>query len=195
MWVVLLIGWIKFPTRHDQSEALPRYAYWLVISMEFLRTFLRRHYAEKPVVASPNVGYFLRLITWQWGEHPVYQSESSIKESIIVLEFGFHAIDSGFQVCIPGFFVSGTWIPDCNHGLPDSLSYIPDSKAQNSGFHKQKSSGFRNPLHELNPWKYKQFSSVSSSKWLRSESTKMCLFEVNIPVTCYSEREPVNRSV
>ena len=24
MWVVLLIGWIKFPTRREQSEALPR---------------------------------------------------------------------------------------------------------------------------------------------------------------------------
>ena len=24
IWVVLLIGWVKFPKRHDQSEALPR---------------------------------------------------------------------------------------------------------------------------------------------------------------------------
>ena len=29
--------------------------------MEFLRTFLRRHFAGKPVVASRNVGFFLRL--------------------------------------------------------------------------------------------------------------------------------------
>ena len=29
--------------------------------MEFLRSFLRRHLAGKPVVASPNVGCFLRL--------------------------------------------------------------------------------------------------------------------------------------
>ena len=28
--------------------------------MEFLRSFLRRHLAGKPVVASPNVGCFLR---------------------------------------------------------------------------------------------------------------------------------------
>ena len=28
--------------------------------MEFLRSFLRRHFAEKSVVASPNVGCFLR---------------------------------------------------------------------------------------------------------------------------------------
>ena len=29
--------------------------------MEFLRSFLRRHLAGKPVVASPNVGCFLGL--------------------------------------------------------------------------------------------------------------------------------------
>ena len=61
IWVVPLIGWIKFPTRHDQSEALPRSELWRVISVEFLRSFLRRHLAGKPVLASPNVGCFLRL--------------------------------------------------------------------------------------------------------------------------------------
>ena len=30
--------------------------------MEFLRSFLRRHLAVKPVVASPNVSCFFRLI-------------------------------------------------------------------------------------------------------------------------------------
>ena len=61
IWVVLLIGWIKFPTRHDQSKALPRSGWRCVISMEFLRLFLRRHLVGKPVVASPDVGCFLRL--------------------------------------------------------------------------------------------------------------------------------------
>ena len=37
-------------------------------------------------------------------------------------------LDSGFQVLDPGCFVSGPWIAD-------SLSCIPDSKAQDSGFH------------------------------------------------------------
>ena len=60
-WVVLLIGWIKFTTRHDQSEALPRSGQWRVISMEFLRSFLRHHLVGKPVAASLNVGCFLRL--------------------------------------------------------------------------------------------------------------------------------------
>ena len=36
---------------------------WVVThySMEFLSSFLRRHLAGKPVVALPNVGFFLRL--------------------------------------------------------------------------------------------------------------------------------------
>ena len=61
IWVVLLIGWSKFPTRHDQSETLPRSGWWWVISMEFLCSFLRRHFAGKPVVGSWNVGCFLKL--------------------------------------------------------------------------------------------------------------------------------------
>ena len=35
---------------------------WRVISVEFLRSSLRRHFAGKPVVASRNVGCFLRLV-------------------------------------------------------------------------------------------------------------------------------------
>ena len=48
----------------NQSEALPRSAWSHVISIEFLRSFLRRHdhdFGEKPVMVSRNVGYFLRL--------------------------------------------------------------------------------------------------------------------------------------
>ena len=52
IWVMLLIGWIKFLMCHDQSEALPRPGKWCIISMEFLRLFLRRHLAGKPLVAS-----------------------------------------------------------------------------------------------------------------------------------------------
>ena len=57
IWVVLLIGWSKFVTQHNQSESGWRY----VIIMEFLYSFLRRHFAGKPVAASRNVGCFLRL--------------------------------------------------------------------------------------------------------------------------------------
>ena len=71
-WVLLLIGCIKFPTRHDQPETLPRSGKWRVISMEFLRLFLRRHLAGTPVVASPNVGCFPRLEIKQYDKSAVF---------------------------------------------------------------------------------------------------------------------------
>ena len=74
IWVVLMIGWIKLPTRHDQSEALPRSGKWRVIGMEFLRSFLRRHLAGKPVVASSNVDCFLRLEIKQYDKVAVFHS-------------------------------------------------------------------------------------------------------------------------
>ena len=61
----------------------------------------------------------------------------------------------GFWIPLRGFRIPGTgfqslsvelrfWIPIVS-GIPDSLSCIPDSKAQDSGFHKQKFLEFRNP--------------------------------------------------
>ena len=38
VWVVLPIGWRKFLSWHNQSEALHRSGQWRIISMEFLRT-------------------------------------------------------------------------------------------------------------------------------------------------------------
>ena len=69
IWVVLLIGWSKLPSRHDQSEALPRSGYWRVISMEFLSSFLRRHFAGKPMVTTRNVGCLLRLVMYFYSRH------------------------------------------------------------------------------------------------------------------------------
>ena len=40
-----------------------------VTSIEFLQSFLRRHFAGKPVMASWNVGCFLRLHTWTLLQH------------------------------------------------------------------------------------------------------------------------------
>ena len=40
--------------------------------MEFLRSFLGRHLAGKPVVAWPNVGRFLRLIIFSLYRFPLY---------------------------------------------------------------------------------------------------------------------------
>ena len=54
-WEMFLIGRAAREICFNQSEALPRSWQKGVISMEFLRSFLRRHFAEKPVVASRNV--------------------------------------------------------------------------------------------------------------------------------------------
>ena len=59
--------------------------------MEFLRLFLRRHFARKSLVASPNVGCFLKLtffsykgllkLTWQGGEgEPLYKDNFSTRK-------------------------------------------------------------------------------------------------------------------
>ena len=44
--------------QHNQSEALSRTGWRRVISMEFLRLFLRSHFAGKPVAVSRIVGFF-----------------------------------------------------------------------------------------------------------------------------------------
>ena len=65
IWVMLLIGWIKFLMRHDQSEALPRSGKWCIISMEFLHSFLRRHLVEKPLVASSKAFHSYTIYLWK----------------------------------------------------------------------------------------------------------------------------------
>ena len=55
-------GWlIGRAASTNQKHLIPSSGKWHVISMEFLRLFLRRHFAWKPVVASRNVGCFLWL--------------------------------------------------------------------------------------------------------------------------------------
>ena len=58
------------------------------------------------------------------------QNSPRVRESKIVLDSGFQVLDSSFLSVEFGF-----WIPIVC-GIPDSLSYIPDSKAQDFGFHK-----------------------------------------------------------
>ena len=58
---VVLIGCAAREICFNQLEALPRSGQWRVINSEFLGSFLRRHLAGKSVVASLNVGCFLRL--------------------------------------------------------------------------------------------------------------------------------------
>ena len=64
IWIVLLI---LLKQIFSQSDALSRSGWYRVITIEFLRPFLRRHFVGKPVEASRNMGYFLRLNTiWLW---------------------------------------------------------------------------------------------------------------------------------
>ena len=82
-----------------------------------------------------------------------------MRESKTTLDSGFHAVDAPFQVLdsnpCQGNLDSGF---QCFSGISDFLSFILDSKAQDSGFHKQnifgiqmappaqqKISRFRNP--------------------------------------------------
>ena len=87
--MVLLIGW-KFvsltPTRSTtQIWVVTRHQYG------FLRSFLRLHVAGKSLVASPNVGCFLKLtffsnkgslkLTWLGGEgEPLYKDNFSTRK-------------------------------------------------------------------------------------------------------------------
>ena len=149
MWVVFLIGRAARKICLNQSEALPRSWYWRhVISMEFLRFFSRRPFAEKPVVAS------------------VFS----------VLDSGFHTVYSGFQILDSRFLqLSATWIPDPNRiGIPQSLSWIPDSKAQDSEFNKQKLPSFRNPYYLRQGVRY--CIGVIGESYFPS-----CLFPENVP--------------
>ena len=62
-----------------------------------------------------------------------------LRESKIVLDSGFHAVDSGFQVLYSRFLVSGTWIPIVS-GFPDFYAQDPwfsTPQFPDFGFHKQ----------------------------------------------------------
>ena len=63
-----------------------------------------------------------------------------VRKPKTILNSGFHAVDSGFQVQDLSLELGfGTPIIS---GNPDSLSCMPDPKARDSGLHKQKVSGF-----------------------------------------------------
>ena len=69
-----------------------------------------------------------------------------VRESKTLLDSGFHAVDSGFQLLDSrSFSVELGFQIRIVRGIPDSYTCIPDSKAQDSGFQMQKFPGFRNP--------------------------------------------------
>ena len=70
IWVVLLIGRTAKQICLNQSEALSRSGLWHVMGKEFLKAFLRRHFAVKLVGGggggggSRGAGCFLRHVSW-----------------------------------------------------------------------------------------------------------------------------------
>ena len=107
------------------------------------RWFFSKNSWKKPIS-------FLNCLVGQWCGRPVLTNGKRPKT---VLDSRFHAVDSRFHVLDSGFFVSEIWIRiPIVSGIPDSLSCLPDSKAQDSGFHKQKFhavSGIRIPFHAV----------------------------------------------
>ena len=67
-----------------------------------------------------------------------FNSSPHVRQSMKVLDSGFHAMNFGFQVLCFGLCVSGTWIPD-------SMNCILHCKAQVCRFRKQKFSRLRIP--------------------------------------------------
>ena len=65
--------------------------------MEFLRSFLRRNLVGKPVVASPNVGCFLRLIYSFHQKRNLFVAPNKIKlRYVLVLAILSRAIMGAF---------------------------------------------------------------------------------------------------
>ena len=99
----------------------------------------------------------------RWSISHVGRMSPYVREPKTVLDSGLHAVDSGFQLVDSSLFQwnldSGFRIPILSR-IPDSLSCIPDSKALDSRFLKEKcswilesksknitDSGIRIPLH------------------------------------------------
>ena len=61
----------------------------------------------------------------------------------------FHTIVAFQKKSGPGKITAG-WILDSSGSIPDSLSWIPDSKVVDSGFHSLKLPGFQITLHGAN---------------------------------------------
>ena len=81
------------------------------------------------------------------------------KRVFLSVDCGYHAADSRFQIPDSRFQIPGTgfqpfsvelglWIPIVS-GIPDSLSCIPDSKAQDTGLRKQNFPRFRYPRAKI----------------------------------------------
>ena len=95
-----------------------------------------------------------------------------VRESKTVLDSGFHAVDSGFQLLHGSqFFVGGTWIwiPIVN-GISDSLSCILDSNAQNPDSTSKNfpDYGIRIRLHIAKRYQHRSINLLWTSTWNRT---------------------------
>ena len=114
----------------------------LLFSFKRLRsTYLRREKIQRQQRQYPASFFFLSLLFLVTVVGNTLREEvPHVKDSL-----GF---DSGFQIPGTGFLSLllkfGFWIRIFSR-VPDSLSCILDSKIQDSGFHKKKLPGFRNP--------------------------------------------------
>ena len=103
----------------------------------FVAVFFYRNHFLKLKTISVFV-FALRLdykqLFWKWARVPPPPPPTSQRTAKIEPT---KILDSGFEILDYGFLVSGTWIPDFNR--------YTDSKAQDSGLHKQNFSGFQSP--------------------------------------------------
>ena len=62
----------NFPRNTTNQKHFPDLGSDIVISMKFLRSFLRCHFTGKPLVTSRNIGCFLRLLPHEVSEMSCY---------------------------------------------------------------------------------------------------------------------------
>ena len=93
-----------------QSEAPPRCGWWQVIRMEFLKSFLRRHFPGKAAVASRDVGCFPKILCFfpEWEVLPTMAYTGSFRPNGVSFSdfrymkgYGFHYLKyiKGREIC------------------------------------------------------------------------------------------------
>ena len=123
---------------------VPRTGLWHIISLEFLRLFLRCHFLGKPVVASWNVSCFLIapcegiLTSSRRSDSRAPKKNHEEKNNLTrsPLTAALYYLNAWNRLRESKTVELGFQIPIVS-GISDPLSCIPDFKAQDSGFHKQ----------------------------------------------------------
>ena len=116
-----------------------------------------------------------RRILWLFSGQVSLEIDRSphVRESKTLLDSGFHAVDSGFHLLDSrSFSVELGFRIRIVSGIPDSYTCIPDSKAQDSGFHKQKFPRFRIPNAKI--------SRIPESGFLYMGRDRFCADQTNV---------------